>query len=193
MNPKTFVDALLGFVITFGTSVGALLAQNGVGSLGDVSSAAWWAALAGALVATAKTVQSRLSDPNADTKSSSQAGFLRLPALIPFAAMGAGLLALQLTACSMQFRSQNAIAAASMSIEQMAKEVGAAQKNGQISIEKEQELLGRLQAANNELRQLQYTLSTCMAEECPQASALETITTALVLIRNDLAASEKGQ
>lgn len=58
---KVLTDGVLGFVITLGTSVGALLAQDGVATLSDISQAAWVAAFTGAAVATAKTIQSRLA------------------------------------------------------------------------------------------------------------------------------------
>ena len=192
MNPKTLVDALLGFIITFGTSVGALLAQNGVGSLADVSSAAWWAALAGALVATAKTVQSRLADPSAaDAKSNPEAGFVKPPLLYSLGALAAGVLAIHLVACSYQLKPNNAIAAASLSIEQMATEIGTAQKLGQISVEREHELLERLQDANNQLRAVQVVLAGCTPNCTSTDDELANIAAMLVTLRNDLAVGEK--
>jgi len=199
MNSKTLFDALLGFIITFGTSVGALLAQNGVGSLGDVSSAAWWAALAGALVATAKTVQSRLADPNVTQanpngmKSSSEAGYIRLGMAASLAAIIIGLVGIQLTACSTQIRTQNAIAASSLGIQKTAEEIGLYQKQGLITVEKERELLQRLQQANNDLRAAEDAVASCK-EGCPDPNDTLVKTAAiLAAIRAELAAQEQAQ
>jgi len=63
---RVAADGVLGFIITFGTSLGALLAQQGVATLADISQGAYAAAFVGALVATAKLVQSRLAEPPAD-------------------------------------------------------------------------------------------------------------------------------
>lgn len=62
---RVAIDAVLGFVITFGTSMGALLAQEGVANLTDISQGAYAAAFVGAVVATAKLIESRLATPPA--------------------------------------------------------------------------------------------------------------------------------
>lgn len=192
MNTKMLVDALLGFIITFGTSVGALLAQNGVSSLGDVSSAAWWAALTGALVATAKTVQSRLADAGATaSKWDSASGFAQLSLLFLLGALTAGVLAFQLVACSYPLKPNNAIAAASLSIERMATEIGTAQKSGKVSIGRERELLGQLRDANDRLRAIQVALAGCVIN-CPNADdELAHISSMLLALRNEVGAAEK--
>ncbi len=61
MNWKAITDGLLGFVVSAGTSAVTLVAQGNVQSLSDVSEAAWFVAIVGAAVTSAKTVQSRLA------------------------------------------------------------------------------------------------------------------------------------
>jgi hypothetical protein len=68
MNSKVIIDAFLGFVITFSTSVLALLSQSGVDNLSQISQSSYVAAFLGAVVATAKVVQSRLTDSPANIK-----------------------------------------------------------------------------------------------------------------------------
>lgn len=61
MNWKAIADGVLAFVVSAGTSAVTLVAQGGVQNLSDVSEAAWFVAVVGAAVTSAKTIQSRLA------------------------------------------------------------------------------------------------------------------------------------
>lgn len=68
MNAKVIIDALLGFIISFGGSVMVLLMQDGVKTLNDISQGAYITAFLAAAIATAKVLQSKLSDSPANIR-----------------------------------------------------------------------------------------------------------------------------
>lgn len=68
MNTKVIIDALLGFIISFGGSVMVLLMQEGVKTTADISQGAYMAAFLAAAIATAKVLQSKLSDSPANVR-----------------------------------------------------------------------------------------------------------------------------
>lgn len=156
-------DALLGFVITFGTAAGALLAQDGVSGVGDVSQAAWLAAFAGALVATAKTLQSRFgAQPSHHAGGNGQSG-RALPGLLLVLGL-VSLLAVSLQGCATQPQQpREALAQAALLVGVMVQEVGIAQQQGLITAEREGVLLTRLRDANQELHEVNRLLSLCEA------------------------------
>lgn len=60
-------DGFLGFVITAGTSALAVVADRNPEQLSDISDVAWFVVVVGALIGSAKTIQSRLAPNSKDT------------------------------------------------------------------------------------------------------------------------------
>lgn len=147
MNPKTIADAILGFVITFGTAAIALLAGDGVAGIGDVSQASWLAAFLGALVAAAKTVQSRLAEP---APANRQAGFARPSLLL---ALGlASMLFVSLQGCTLMPETpRQAIAASYVTVESLAETADVAHRDGVIDDQQRAVIKADLQTAKNAL------------------------------------------
>lgn len=80
----------------------------------------------------------------------------------------AAVLAVSVSGCNQQpVQPPNAIAAASLAVERAAEQVGLSQQLGRITVEREGELLDRLQLLNDSLRRANRLYRLCDAETAP--------------------------
>jgi hypothetical protein len=164
MSARVALDAFLGFIISFGGSLGLLFSTPGVAKFSDISQVSYAGAFVLALIATAKLVQSRLADSPANVRQADeivsaaanldkQAGFIRSPSF------GFGLYVLSfialimvLPACTTPPTPNQLSASASVLIEQLAVQIDQLQKTGQISNEREDKLVDELKQIHADLR-----------------------------------------
>lgn len=115
-----------------------------------------------------------------------------LPALLFGLAMSVMLLAALPGCAAMQMpTANNALTASSKALQNVAEDIGAAQKAGRITVEREAALLDQVQAANDELRRLQGLLDACQPAPCAApADMLQRMNDEVVRIRGQLPAVE---
>lgn len=187
MTARIWVDAVLGFLITFGTSVTALLAQEGVKNLSDISQAAWWAVFAGAVVATAKTVQSRMGltpeqERQVTAERRRQGGFAHARLLQVVAMTGALMFAVLLAGCAAPETPRQAVAGYYIAIEAVAESADIAHRNGHLDPEIREKLRADLQEALDLMREAEPLIVAGDSAE----GRLERVSELLVIVRDTI-------
>lgn len=194
MNASVWIKAIIGVFVTLGTALITLFTGHDVKAFGDISQVQYAVAIIGAILAGLGVLQASLSDsPN--TKAAKQeivtaaanldirqGGFIRLTCLwvvLLFCTVLIGCTGATLTP-------GKTIDAASVVIERLALQIDQAQKSGQITNAREDELLDQLKAINGDLR-VAYSLTGPT-----QVRTLEQIDARLSALRVELA-KEKPQ
>lgn len=194
MNASVWIKAIIGVFVTLGTTLITLFTGPDVKAFGDISQVQYAVAIIGAVLAGLGVLQASLSD-SPSTKAAKQeivtaaanldikqAGFARLDCMWLVLILCAAMAACATTTLT----PGKSIGAVSVVIERLALQIDQAQKAGQITNAREDELLDQLKAINGDLR-LAYTLAGPN-----QLQSLEQIDARLTALRAELA-KEKSQ
>lgn len=157
MYNTIYLKAILVFFTIFGGSLITLFQGQGVTTFGDVTPVQYATSFITAMIAAIGVVQAQLSDSPANVKQANeivaaaanlkQGGFARIWSLICLMIASLVLVA----ACGM-ITPRKTIASFSTAIEDLAVQVDAAQKAGQITDEQEDHLMDELKKVNADLR-----------------------------------------
>jgi hypothetical protein len=197
---RVAIDALIGFIITFATSVLSLLSQGGVSNLSEISQSAYVASFLGAILATAKLVQSRLSDSpanisqtndivkaaaNLDDVAKDQRGFA-LGAFIVWVLAGT-MMVLALSSmhgCSVLTKPssvQDSIATGYTLVASTAKAVAEAKTAGLITAAQRDSMVVQLQTAKDALDVAAQVLPSSVATAADKAAVARAIINSLII------------
>jgi hypothetical protein len=201
MNGQTAINAVMAFAIALGGQLITL--WTGIQDFGDVPPVAYGVALVGAMLVALKDIHSMRADSPANIQQTNdivaaaanldsvvvprdQSGRARTGLLLPLgSALLACLLFAALPACSQySMTPEKAIAASSLTINELAIQVDQLQKSGQISNEREDQLLDQLKAINGDLR-----LAAMLTGDL-RTQSLESINARLIELRAQLPKQE---
>ena len=197
MNTSVVIKAIIGVFVTLGTTLITLFTGPDVKAFSDISQVQYAVAIIGAVLAGLSVLQASLSESPATKAAKNEivaaAANLDIKQSGFFLPRFAGVLlvlsiaVVALPACTMQqMTPDKMIAAASLSIEQIGEQIGAAQKAGQITNAREDALIDQLKQINADLRFAQQLSGPL------QTQSLQAINERLTEMRAQLA-QEKSQ
>jgi hypothetical protein len=183
MNNKILFSAAVAGLLSLCSSLVLLFTGDGVKAFADISQVQYAVAVITSIATALGIIKAALSDSPEQTakKIDFQSGFARTSLLWLLLAVSAILIT---AGCAINTPGKS-IAAASIVIEQLAVQIDAAEKSGQISNEREDALMDRLKAINNDLRTVAYLAGD------QQSQSLEAINERLAQLRAELALAQE--